>query len=109
MGLVENPETISLIHESDGLIEGFILGSLIPAPPVYDPGGPTCLVDDFVVASPKDWGTTGRLLLTDLCKQAAQLGAAQVVVVCGPLDETKRRLLLEQDLTVASEWFTHVL
>jgi hypothetical protein len=73
---------------------------------VYDPGGLTCLVDDFIVEHPDLWRTVGKDLLKEACQQAQKLGAVQVVVVCGPFDQPKRDLLLSQGLFVASEWFT---
>jgi hypothetical protein len=46
---------------------GFLIATLIPAPPVYDPGGRTCLIDDFVVIPAANWLTTGvELLRTSL-------------------------------------------
>jgi hypothetical protein len=37
------------VSERDGVLSGFVTGALVTAPPVYDPGGPVCMVDDFVV------------------------------------------------------------
>ena len=41
--------TIVLVYECEGTIQGFVIASLHTAPPVYDPGGLTCNIDDFVV------------------------------------------------------------
>ena len=61
--LVGSEDHIALVYERAGAIAGFILGALIPAPPVYDPGGPTCLVDDFTVAAAESWELVGSALL----------------------------------------------
>ena len=42
---------------------GWPSGVLVPPPPVDDPGGLTCLVDDFMVESPDLWPTVGAALL----------------------------------------------
>jgi len=77
---------------------------LIPAPPVYDPGGLTCLVDDFVVREPEAWDQVGASLLRAVNQLARERGAVQTVVVCRRLDEAKRATLADQGLTVVSEW-----
>ncbi len=73
-------------------------------PPVYDPGGFTCLVDDFVVQRPEDWPTIGASLLHKVNQHAKDQGAVQTVVVCRRLDEAKRAALASLGLTVVSEW-----
>ncbi|HXF63946.1 MAG TPA: hypothetical protein VNK95_20140 [Caldilineaceae bacterium] len=84
---------------------GFVIATLIPAPPVYDPGGLTCVIDDFCVADEGAWQTVGRVLLDAVTEQAVTRGAVQVVVVCGHLDEPKRAMLREAGLRIASEWY----
>jgi len=41
------------------LLTGFLIATLKPAPPVYDPGGPSCDIDDFAVTPAARWPTTG--------------------------------------------------
>jgi len=105
---VENQERhVALVHEAtDGTIDGFLIATMVPAPPVYDPGGITCLVDDFMVATPVLWASVGRNLLDEAVRLCAPKGAVQTVVVCGPHDAAKRSMLLESGHIVASEWFT---
>jgi hypothetical protein len=50
---------ISLVADTDGTIEGFVIGMIHEAPPVYDPGGPVCWIDDFTVSCPELWETMG--------------------------------------------------
>ena len=87
-------------------MNGFIIGAVNTAPAVYDPGGKSCMIDDFCIASTASWRTEGRALLDASRKYARQMGAVQMVVVCGQKDESKRAFLRELELSVASEWYT---
>lgn len=40
-----NPEATT-----GGELAGFAVGTIVTAPPIYDPGGPICVIDDFAVA-----------------------------------------------------------
>src|SRR5215210_7435042 len=63
--LVENPEVGTFVHEDfDGDVDGFVIITTLPAPPVYDPGGLSSLIDDFAVSSPDRWVTAGATLLS---------------------------------------------
>ena len=105
--LVEDPAVGAFVHEADdGIVDGFLVVTVLPAPPVYDPGGLSSLIDDFAVSHPERWATAGAALLRIAMDWAHQNGAVQVVVVCGPHDGPKRALLEEFGLYVASEWFT---
>lgn len=105
--LVEDGEKVTLVHETDdGHVDAFLIATLFPAPPVYDPGGLTCSVDDFTVESPELWETAGVALLEAAIEQTRPRGAVQTVVVCGPRDQPKRDMLFAMGHQVASEWFT---
>ena len=73
--------------------------------PVYDPGGKTCLVDDFAVDSAGDWTTVGNALLAAALQEARERGAVQAVVVCGHRDDPKRHMLAGDGFSIASEWY----
>lgn len=103
--LIEDDDVLTLVALDGPTVAGFLVGRLAPAPPVYDPGGPTCTVDDFAVAHPDQWTTVGTSLLRTVQGQARRRGAVQVVVVCGRLDESKRAMLEQSDLSIASEWW----
>jgi hypothetical protein len=103
--LLARKEVIALVSERDSLIDGFIIGMAIDAPPVYDPGGSTCLVDDFVVQRPQDWSTVGVSLLRKVNAHAKERGAVQTVVICRRLDEAKRAALVSLQLALVSEWY----
>ncbi len=104
-GLVDDPEHIVLVARRGGGLSGFVVGTLVGSPPVYAPGGRTCLVDDFAVAGDDDWPTLGVTLLREVGRRARERGAVQAVVVSGRHDEPKRRALAIAGLSVASEWW----
>jgi GNAT superfamily N-acetyltransferase len=98
----------ALVHERDGAIDGFVIATLLDAPPVYDPGGLTCLIDDFVAAE-ATWDTVGAALLAAVDREAKARGAVQMVIVCGHLDQPKRRMLADGAFSIASEWYVKAL
>jgi GNAT superfamily N-acetyltransferase len=102
--LLTRERIIALVHEQDGRIDGFVIAALVDAPPVYDPGGLTCLIDDFMLARPDDWATIGLALLREANARAKPRGAVQTVVVCGPQDEPKRAMLAAAGFDVVTEW-----
>jgi GNAT superfamily N-acetyltransferase len=104
-GLVDDPDHLLLVVGAVAAVQGFAIGRLVPAPPVYDPGGLTCLVDDFAVEDAAAWEPAGLALLRDVSDAARRRGAVQVVVVSGRHDEPKRRLLEAGGLVPATEWW----
>jgi GNAT superfamily N-acetyltransferase len=104
--LVVRSEVIALVSEHAGQLGGFLIATLVPAPPVYDPGGLTCLIDDFVVVPAANWPAAGAALLRAALANAARRGAVQTVVVTGRRDQPKRQTLRSCGLDVASEWWT---
>ena len=103
--LVQDERVVALVSERNGVIDGFLIATLVPAPPVYDPGGKTCNIDDFCVAGDSDWEQLGKALLDEAMREMKARGAVQTVVVCGHLDATKRAMLAEEGFTIASEWY----
>jgi GNAT superfamily N-acetyltransferase len=103
--LLERPDVLAFVHVTEDTIDGFIIGSLAPSPPVYA-AGLTCSVDDFCVADVHDWDGAGRQLLDEVRRQARQRDATQVVIVCPHLHHEKRSMLRAAGLTIASEWYT---
>ena len=94
-----------LTAQNNQKIAGFIIGKLMPAPEVYNPGGLTLMIDDFCLADEAEWYSIGSKLVQEIKTIAKLRGAAQVLVVCGAHDESKRRFLMNQNLSIASEWF----
>ncbi len=85
---------------------GFLVAREIAAPPVYEPGGATYLIDDFCVSSSDLWDSVGVHLLEHVSSFVKERGASQVVVVCGDRDFKKAEALRRAGLTIASNWWT---
>jgi GNAT superfamily N-acetyltransferase len=104
-GLATQKDNVVLVHESDGDLDGFLIGTLLSEVPGHGIGGPGCLIHEFMVAWPELWATVGRALLDEARRLVSERGAKQMVVVCGPRDGPKRALLNNQGLTVVTEYF----
>jgi hypothetical protein len=102
--LLTGTDVIALVAQMGNSLAGFAIGALTTAPPVYNPGGPVCIVDDFAVARPEEWGVVGDALLAALSREAQARGAVLMVVVCAQRDQAKRALLQDVGCSVASEW-----
>jgi hypothetical protein len=105
--LVNDAGWICLVHDTNEIVDGFVIGRVVPAPPVYDPGGKVCIIDDFTVADPSLWSTVGVQLRDATERHAAETGAVLSVTVCGQRDTAKRKALLDGGSHVASEWHVH--
>ena len=99
-----DPRSVVLVCEKDSSIEGFLIAALVQTPPVYNPGGPTAMVDDFCIGEGGDWDTTGRALLRELRVIAGERSWHQVVAVCAFEDTPKRRFLEKAGLLSTSIW-----
>lgn len=107
--LLTGTDVIALVAETEATLLGFIIGAIATAPPVYNPGGPVCMVDDFAVANPMEWGSVGAPLLTAMEQEAKARGTVLSVVVCAQRDQAKQAMLREAGLAVASEWYVKAL
>lgn len=104
--LVADGEVLSLVATGeDHELLGYAFATVGAAPPVYDPGGLTGMVDDFAVADDDLWSTVGVELGGAVRRRLADRGAVQIVVVCGVEHEAKRQALGSMGLAVASEWW----
>lgn len=103
--LLSKERTFVIVAERDGAISGFIIAGLVAAPPVYDPQGLVCSIDDYCLASEQEWEGLGRLLLESVMDEVRRQGAVLSVVVCGHLDQPKREMLAHAGFTIASEWY----
>jgi hypothetical protein len=103
--LVASDEVICMVSEEAGQLTGFLIATLLPAPPVYDPGGLTCQIDDFAVVTAGRWPTTGVRLLRAGLAQASRRGAVQAVVVTAHRDQAKRDAIRACGFEIASEWW----
>jgi hypothetical protein len=103
--LLDDDGTLVVVARDGSTVHGFAVARLTGAPPVYNPGGLTCAVDDFAVADAAEWPAVGPVLLDAVRSWGATRGAAQLVVVVAHLDEAKRAMLEAADLSLASEWW----
>lgn len=103
--LLSKNEYIMLVAGYENKIVGFIIGKLMNAPDVYDPGGQTLMIDDFCVLNSSDWNRVGTDLINEIKKDAKEKGAVQIVVVSGAHDEPKRSFLMNNNLNLVSEWY----
>ncbi|MDP1974619.1 MAG: GNAT family N-acetyltransferase [Alphaproteobacteria bacterium] len=103
--LLNQPDHILLVTEINNEIKGFVIGKLLSAPEVYNPGGLTLMIDDFCVAEPCLWQSIGVSLLSELKKQAKPKNASQILFVCGHHDEPKKTFLEKMNLSIASNWY----
>ena len=103
--LLLNDDYVLLVAETKSSLSGFIIGNIIKAPEVYDPGGLTLMIDDFCVVSEDEWNTVGTSLVEYLKNEVKDRGVSQVLVVCGAHDTKKKEFLGQSGLSIASEWF----
>jgi len=105
--LLASAKTIAMVAESDIGIAGFVIANLQDAPPVYAPGGPVCLIDDYCVDD--DWSGAGADLLDAVEAEARERGAVLSVVVCPHLATEKRGILADRGFAVTAEWHVREL
>lgn len=104
--LFSDERNVALVATEDGLVVGFLIAREFPTPPVYDPGGPTALIDDFCVATKDRWQDVGAVLLQHAKAELNRRGFAQVVVVCAKQDSAKSAFLSQANLSLSSTWWT---
>lgn len=97
-------------EDEERRVVGFAIAEIRRAPPVYDPGGPACFVDDFCVLDDLLGQTAGKALLDEATAWAREKrGAVQTVVACGAHDQAKARLLADLGYGVSTEWHVRPL
>jgi hypothetical protein len=92
-----------------GRLLRFLTAAPMRAPPVYDPGGSTVLIDGFCVTAPFLWPSVGRALLDRPREEGRAAGLRQIVVVCGRADRSKAEFLHSAELLLASTRWTEAL
>lgn len=105
--LLAQADTFALVHESEagaGDVGGFVIARMTPAPPVYAPGAPICLIDDFCVEPAEAWPRVGGALLDAAIAEGRRRGAPLTSIVAAHLDAPKRTFLAARGFAVTSEW-----
>ena len=103
--LFNDVDVLSLVATEESAVVGFLIARDAPVPPVYNPGGPTALIDDFCVAEGR-WMDVGRNLLIRAKEELRSRGWAQIVVVGARKDIEKTSFLESAELSLASTWWT---
>lgn len=96
---------VVLVCEQGNAVIGYAIAAILTAPPVYDAGGPVCLVIESAMNQHADWRMAGKAMLQVMQNRASQQGAVQYVVVCEASHHAKRDTLHELGSTIASEWY----
>ena len=107
--LLGEPGAYFLVATEGRVVLGFLIARKFPAPPVFEPGSDTYLIDDFAVSEPRHWLGIGEALLSHVSTLLHEHGAAQIVAVCADRDLAKAEVLRRSDLTIASNWWTKPL
>ncbi len=101
--LCDRPDCTTLVAAQDGRIEGYALAMpALPAPPVYEPGGTTCLVDELEAARPE----IRAALLYAIEGAAREAGDVQVLLACAARDRAKRAVLDARGYRWPVDWFS---
>jgi hypothetical protein len=79
---LESDRIIAEVDEHAGQLRGFVIATIMQAPPVYDPGGLTVLIDDFTVADENEWNSVGVALLEHVKTEGKARGAVGLVTIC---------------------------
>jgi len=98
-----------LVAEEQSQVVGMLIGRRVAAPPVYDPGGASLLIDDFCVLSPDLWPRAGAALLDAAMRGLGRPSVAQVIVIAPAADNAKSQWLASAGLTPVSSWWTKPL
>jgi hypothetical protein len=106
---MDQDNVLTLISEDDGSTNGFLIATLIDAPPVFDPGGKSCMIDDFVVACNALWDSVGTALLDEARVWAKREGAAQIILVTPKDHPEKNAFVTAQNLKTTTFWWTEDL
>ena len=106
---LEARKQLMLVYDENGMVRGFLMANFVNPPPIYNPGGPACMIDDFVVDDGLHWPTIGGALLEAVERRGTQQGASEIIAVCGDADAPKREFLRDHGLTIASNWYTKPL
>jgi hypothetical protein len=100
---------IFLVATDGARVIGFINAVLQPAPPVYDPGGKSIMIDDFAVIEGDAGDEAAMALLDAALSEGRGRGAVQVIIVAAAKDERAAKWFRARQLHVFSNWWTCVL
>lgn len=104
---IADAATVALVHETAGRLDGYAIGTIETAPPVYNPGGPVLLIGDLAVDQTDE--TVGAALLEAVSRCGHERGTVLTAVVAGYADDARLELLAGRAFQPASRWYTRPL
>ncbi len=103
-------DLLCLVTEGGPGLVGYALAKPgVPSPPVYDPGGTTCFVDELELAPGGDPAGVAERLLGALEVAARQAGDVQLLVTCGRSERVKRDQLDARRYRWPADWYSRRL
>lgn len=103
-GLLLIRRTWAIVAECDGQVCGFLIAIPQRAPPVFDPGMKTALIDDFCIAAGADYHAVATALFDHVRPLLRDAGFGQLVVISAVRDEAKSAFLRGQQIHPVSQW-----
>lgn len=103
--LVEDPASTLLVAYEGALLEGCLQFKPTFVPPVYDPGGTTWMIDDFVVAGGR-WDSVGIALLAALKARTTDQLPGQLIFPVPFKDDAAMDFFKQQGLSPTTMWWT---
>ena len=100
---------IALVSDTGAGVNGFAIAAPAKVPPVFAPGGPTGLLDDFAIADSNGWDTIGRALIYELINRARTAEWSQLIATSPTADRDKNALLESVGLAPTSQWWVRQL
>lgn len=87
---------------------GIIMAREYQAPPVYNSGRVTYIIDDYYVTSPKLWNSVGKDLLSSMQSYLESNGVTQIIVITANADTKKTQAMKSlSSYKPLSTWYVH--
>lgn len=104
--LIDADEVGTLVHtdEATGAVNGFLITTEEPVPPVYDPGGKAFKIDDFCLANDTLWPTAGQALLAHAETWAKDQGGAVMILVAPTCERIRHDQAKSIGYDTVTEW-----
>lgn len=103
--LIDDPASTLLVAYEGTLLGGCLQFKPTFVPPVYDPGGTTWMIDDFVVANDR-WDAFGVTLLLALKAKTIEQSPGQLIFPVPFKDDAAMDFFKQQGLSPTTMWWT---
>mgnify|MGYP001799395727 CR=1 FL=1 len=104
--LLEDPNVTVLVAQDEAAIVGCLQYRPTFVPPVYEPGGTTWMVDDFVVSA-NDWDGVGKAMLSELEARTIDETDGQLIFPVPKKDDAASGFFETAGLMPTTVWWTH--